>query len=60
MRTLFLSILVPVVVLSAWALLFVVLDRISSAKSRAATRRAADTAQRDDGQHETDDESGRA
>ena len=60
MRTLFLSILIPVVVLSAWALLFIVLDRISSAESRAATRRAADTAQRDDGQRETDDdESGR-
>jgi hypothetical protein len=60
MRTLFLSILVPVVVLSAWALLFVVLDRISSAESRAATRRAADAAQRDDDQRESDDESGRA
>jgi len=60
MRTLFLSILIPVVVLLAWGLLFVVLDRISAAESRAATRRAADTAQRDDGQRETDDdESGR-
>ena len=60
MRTLFLSILIPVVVLSAWALLFIVLDRISSAESRAATRRAADTAQRDDLQRETDDDSGHA
>jgi len=57
MRTLFLSILVPVVVILAWGLLFVVLDRISAAESRAATKRA--TSQRERPQRETDeDESG--
>ena len=40
MRTLLLSVLVPVVVLLAWGLLFVVLDRASSAEGRAAMRRA--------------------
>ena len=39
MRTLVLSILVPVVVLLAWGLLFVVLDRSSAAQGRAETRR---------------------
>jgi hypothetical protein len=58
MRTLFLSILIPVVVLLAWGLLFVVLDRISSAESRAATRRAADATRRDEQHRETDDDSG--
>ena len=61
MRTLFLSILVPVVVLLAWGLLFVVLDRISAAESRAESKRAADATRGDHQQHETDDdESGRA
>ena len=61
MRTLFLSILVPVVVLLAWGLLFIVLDRISSAESRAETRRAADATRPDHQQRGTDDdESGRA
>ena len=61
MRTLFLSILVPVVVILAWGLLFVVLDRISAAESRAETKRAANATRRERQQRETDnDESGRA
>ncbi len=60
MRTLFLSILVPVVVLLAWGLLFIVLDRISSAESRARTKRAADATRRERQQRESDDESGHA
>lgn len=51
MRTVFLSILVPVVVLLAWGLLFVVLDRISAAEGRAHAKRA-----RDSSPGETDDE----
>lgn len=61
MRTLFLSILIPVVVLLAWGLLFVVLDRISASESRAATKRAANATRQERQQRETDeDESGRA
>jgi hypothetical protein len=50
MRTLLLSILVPVVVLLAWGLLFLYLDRVSSAQSRAERRRAEDAARRRRGQ----------
>ncbi len=60
MRTLFLSILIPVVVLLAWGLLFFVLDRISAAESRAESKRAADATRSDREQRDTDDESGSA
>jgi len=61
MRTLVLSILVPVVVLLAWGLLFFVLDRSSAAQSRAETRRAENSQRRQRQQSETDgDESGHA
>jgi hypothetical protein len=46
MRTLSLSILVPVVVILAWGLLFLYLDRVSAAQSRAELRRAEDAARR--------------
>ncbi len=60
MRTLALSIVVPVVVLMAWGLLFVVLDRFSAAESRNATKRAANAAERRRGDIDDDeDESGR-
>ena len=61
MRTLVLSILVPVVVLLAWGLLFFVLDRSSAAQSRAETRRAEDPERRQRQQDEIDgNESGHA
>ena len=44
MRTLFLSILVPVVVILAWGLLFLYLDRVSATQSRAELRRAENAA----------------
>jgi hypothetical protein len=46
MRTLVLSILVPVVVILAWGLLFLYLDRVSAAQSRRELRRAEDAARR--------------
>ena len=46
MRTLVLSILIPVVVILAWGLLFLYLDRVSAAQSRRELRRAEDAARR--------------
>jgi uncharacterized membrane protein len=61
MRTLVLSILVPVVVLLAWGLLFFVLDRSNAAQSRAETRRAENSQRRQRQQGEIDgDESEQA
>lgn len=54
MRTLFLSILIPVLVLLAWGLLFLYLDRVSAAQSRAELGRAEDAARRRHEQGESD------